>query len=90
MMQSPATKVIMAILNVLVFNAPREAAFSPVFAAASPIVRAEREKYKGGYLEVDYARGAKLTKPYTHQGESEELAEELWKTSEEVVEGMDL
>ena len=90
MMNNPIMKVIMKILRVFAFVEPREGAFSSVVAAAGPKVRADREKYKGKFLVYDAARGGVLASPLVPQGESAELAEELWNGSIEVLKGMGL
>ena len=61
-----------------VFETPTAGAYTSVFAAASPIVKAERDKYKGGFL---WPVG-KLGDPPAPQIESKELAEEVWATTE--------
>ncbi|KAI0635316.1 NAD-P-binding protein [Trametes polyzona] len=58
-----------------------EGAYTSAFAAASPVVKAEREKYKGAYLDPP----GKLVPPPAPQAESKELAEQLWATTEAVL-----
>lgn len=55
-------------------------AYTSVFAAASPIVRENPDKYKGAYLEPV----AQLGKPY-EQALNDGLAKELWETTEEIL-----
>ncbi|KAF4615779.1 hypothetical protein D9613_012460 [Agrocybe pediades] len=60
------------------FSYPQRAgAFTSVFAAASPEVKAEPEKYRGAYL-IPVARIAKPSK----NAQDERLAKELWETTE--------
>lgn len=56
-------------------------AYTSVFAAASPEVRAHPETYKGAYLQPV----AKVGKP-TDDGNNSELAKELWVTTEKILE----
>ncbi len=60
------------------FATPTEGAYCSVFAAASPTVKAEREKYKGAFLMPP----GKLSEPPAPEVESTELAEEAWNTAE--------
>ncbi|CDO73677.1 hypothetical protein BN946_scf185015.g5 [Trametes cinnabarina] len=69
-----------------IFLSPTEGAYTSVFAAASPVVRAERDRYKGAYLEPP----GKLAIPPAPQAESKKLAEELWNTTEAIVKTFDL
>lgn len=59
---------------------PLQGAYTPLFAAADPIVWRERSKYGGAYL-VPY--GA-IAEP-NENGKNAELAKELWETSEREV-----
>lgn len=59
---------------------PEKGATNSLFAAASPQVRAEAGKWKGGYI-VPYCKIGKTTK----EGSDEKLAKELWGTTEEIV-----
>lgn len=59
---------------------PAEGALTSIFAATSLKVWVEKEKYGGAYL-VPFG---KIETP-SENGQNAELAEELWKTSEEVV-----
>jgi hypothetical protein len=58
-------------------SSPDEGAWTSVFAAASPVVRAELGKYKGAYLTPV----GKVTKA-SKQAEDPELAKELWASTE--------
>ncbi|KAI0372109.1 NAD-P-binding protein [Pilatotrama ljubarskyi] len=69
-----------------IFLTPTEGAYASAFAAASPLVKAERDKYKGAYLVPP----GKIAKPPAPQAESKELAEELWSTTEAVLKSFDL
>ena len=59
---------------------PAEGALTSLFAATSPKVWGERETYGGAYL-VPFS---KLEAP-SENAQNAELAEELWATSEQVV-----
>jgi hypothetical protein len=59
---------------------PAEGAFRSIFAATRPKVWTEKETYGGAYL-VPFG---KFETP-SENGQNAELAEELWKTTEEVV-----
>ncbi|EIW55471.1 NAD-P-binding protein [Trametes versicolor FP-101664 SS1] len=63
-----------------------EGAYASSFAAASPIVKAERDKYKGAYLDPP----GKIVPPPAPEAESTELAEELWATTETILQSFDL
>ena len=89
-MQQPVVKAIMHLVHPLFFRRAPAGAHSVVFAAAHPAVREERDKYRGAFVEPDDVRGAVLAKPRAPQGESAELAEELWNGTEEVLKGMGL
>lgn len=69
----------------LFFPSTEVAAYTSVFAAASPIVAADREKYKGKYLTPV----GKLTEP-SDVAKRPELAEELWVTTEDFLKGIGL
>lgn len=66
--------------------AASDGAYASVFAAASPIVKAEREKYKGAYLDPP----GKIVPAPAPEAESKELAEELWATTETILKSFDL
>ncbi|KAI0360523.1 NAD-P-binding protein [Trametes cingulata] len=68
------------------FLTPTEGAYASVFAAASPRVKEERDKYKGAYLVPP----GKIETPPAPQAENKELAEELWATTEAVLKSFDL
>ncbi|KAL1945760.1 hypothetical protein VTO73DRAFT_1762 [Trametes versicolor] len=61
-------------------------AYASSFAAASPIVKAERDKYKGAYLDPP----GKIVPAPAPEVESKELAEELWATTETILKSFDL
>ncbi|KAF8956565.1 hypothetical protein BDZ97DRAFT_1941463 [Flammula alnicola] len=65
----------------LVAMTPDDGAHTSCFAAGSPIVRQQEEKYKGTYLEPV----GKITKP-TDNALRIELQEGLWKTTEQYLE----
>ncbi|RPD65672.1 NAD-P-binding protein [Lentinus tigrinus ALCF2SS1-7] len=73
--------VIGPLLNFFVrktFASPSEGAHTSVFAAASPKVKAERDKYKGAFLWPP----GKLSEPPVPEFDNTELAEEVWNTVE--------
>jgi len=69
----------------LFFAAPSQAALTPGFAAASPEVRNEKEKYKGAYL----VPVAQVTTP-SKSAQNQKLATELYNTTEAVLKELDL
>ncbi|KAI0746946.1 NAD-P-binding protein [Daedaleopsis nitida] len=64
-----------------VFEPATVGAYASVFAAGSPTVKAERDKYKGAFLWPP----GKLDDPPAPQVESTELAEEVWSTTEKLL-----
>ncbi|KAF8638058.1 hypothetical protein AX16_010690 [Volvariella volvacea WC 439] len=64
----------------LFFVTPERGAITSIIAAASPILKAERDTYNGAYL-VPYG---KIGTPSTHSQDSV-LAAELWQTTEAVI-----
>ena len=56
----------------------------------SPTVREERERYKDAYVIPDAGLGGAIAVPPTAHAESVELAEELWTTTEAIVQNMGL
>ncbi len=62
---------------------PQDAALTPLFAAADPVVWMERITYAGAYL-VPFG----VVKEPSEAARSEALAAELWTSSEEVVGGV--
>ncbi|KAH9852467.1 NAD-P-binding protein [Lenzites betulinus] len=68
------------------FVSAAEGAYTSAFAAASPLVKAEREKYKGAFLWPP----GNIISPPCRQAESQELAEELWATTESILQSFDL
>ncbi len=67
-----------------------EGAHNPVFAAASPKVRAQPEKYKGCVLEHVGKLSAPAPGGRTKQSRSLELADELWATTEKLLAEADI
>lgn len=68
------------------FLTASDGAYASSFAAASPIVKAERDKYKGAYLDPP----GKIVPAPAPEVESTELAEELWATTETILKSFDL
>jgi hypothetical protein len=56
-----------------------EGAYNSAFAAASPLVRASPEAYKGKYIEGDYGKVVLPSK----MGQDKEMAARLWAMTEE-------
>ncbi|KAI0777279.1 NAD-P-binding protein, partial [Trametes elegans] len=83
----PIIKPITTIILRQLFLSPSEGAYNSLFAAASPIVKAEKEKYKGAYLRPP---AGTIVSPPAPQAESKELAEELWNTTEAILRTFDL
>ncbi|KAH9946905.1 NAD-P-binding protein [Amylocystis lapponica] len=77
----PILSRLITFITNFVFVPASEGAYSTVFAAASPTVQAERDKYRGAYLVPPgtLAHPSKLS-------ESTDLAKELWETTERVLE----
>ncbi|OCH93974.1 NAD-P-binding protein [Obba rivulosa] len=69
-----------AALKGVIFRSASEGAYTSVFAAASPAVRAEPEKYKGAYL----VPVAQVGQP-SADARDPALAAELWATTEKVL-----
>lgn len=65
--------------------APDEGAYTSVFAAGSPVVREQAEKYNGSYLEPP----GRITKPAPNALKVE-LQDELWNTTEKYLEDQGL
>ena len=59
---------------------PLDGALTPLFAAAHPLPFIERGKYGGAYL-VPFGAIGKTSE----DGDSEQLAKDLWDTSERVL-----
>jgi len=70
---------LMCMLN----DTPFYGAYTSVFAAASPKVRADPEQYKGKYL-VPYGS---VEEP-SEDAKREDLAWELWQTTEDILTGL--
>ncbi|KAI0646449.1 NAD-P-binding protein [Trametes meyenii] len=85
-MKTPIIGPIVSFILGKLFLSPTAGAYASAFAAASPIVKAEREKYKGTYLVPP----GRIDTPPAPQAESKELAEELWNTTEALVKSWDL
>jgi len=62
------------------FASTTKGSYTSVFAAASPEVKEKAEQYKGAYL-LPVAKIGKLSE----DGEKEELAKELWETTERIL-----
>ncbi|KAL1939523.1 hypothetical protein VTO73DRAFT_9834 [Trametes versicolor] len=82
----PILGPIVKLIITKLLTTPEEGAYTSSFAAASPIVKAEREKYKGAYLNPP----GKIVTPPAPEAESKELAEELWATTETILQSFNL
>ncbi|KAL5520005.1 hypothetical protein ACEPAG_1665 [Sanghuangporus baumii] len=69
--------IILRVFAQITFRSVRDGAGTLIIAAVSPGIRAEAEKYKGGYLMPI----GKLSNP-SKQAQNGELARELWATTE--------
>ncbi|KAI8984862.1 NAD-P-binding protein [Trametes punicea] len=69
----------------LTFATPTKGAYGPVFAAASPVPRAELEAYRGAYLKPP----GRLAKS-SPVADREDLAKELWDTTDRFLESLGL
>lgn len=67
------------------FMTPEKGAYSPVYAAAAPAVRAESGKYRGAYVVPPGMLGRA-----GKQAQDPELAKELWETTEKILGEMGL
>lgn len=74
-----AFQILQASMAPHTLNPPTHGASAVAFAAAGSQVRAEAEKYKGAYIKPE---GIGRT---SRAGEDEELAKELWDTTEGLV-----
>lgn len=79
--KSPYPRLIGALLWLFATD-PAQGAYTSCFAAASPLVRAEPEKYKGAYLEPVGKIGAASA-----NSQRVDLQDELWATTERYLEG---
>ena len=88
--KTPLIGPMWAAVLALFFATPSRGAHSTVFAAASPVVRANRTLYKGAYVAPDELHGGRISKPPNAKANDAGLAEELWLTTERVVSGFNL
>ena len=72
---------LLLLLAYLAFSPPAKSAHVVVFAAAAPAVAARREEYAGAFL----APSTKIARVPNRDAESEELARELWATTEGIL-----
>ena len=75
----PVGKTLLLISRLTFMNVV-DGSYTVLFAAAAPEVRKEVDRYKGAYLIPI----AKLSTP-SPQAQNEELAQELWDTTERFV-----
>lgn len=68
----------------LAFAAPTKGAYSSVFAAAAPIVKAKAAEYGGAYMNGDTTLGKKGVP--SEDCWNDELAAELWATTKTLLE----
>ncbi|KAG6907738.1 hypothetical protein DXG01_007538 [Tephrocybe rancida] len=71
---------IASILFAIFFDIPEVGAYTSCFAAASPAIRANPEKYKGAFLEPVGI----ITEP-SENAKDDKLAKELWETTESIL-----
>ncbi|KAI0333456.1 NAD-P-binding protein [Cubamyces sp. BRFM 1775] len=67
----------------LTFTSPTKGAYGPVFAAASPVPRAQADAYRGAYLKP----AARLVRA-NRVVEREDLRRELWETTDGFLKGL--
>ncbi|OBZ78301.1 hypothetical protein A0H81_02445 [Grifola frondosa] len=82
----PIIGPIARLLFSVIFLTPSQGATAPVFAAAAPAVRAQPELYKAAFLQPS----AKIGRPTNPDAQSAELAKELWDTTEEILEKLEV
>ncbi|KAI0827091.1 NAD-P-binding protein [Trametes gibbosa] len=90
-MRDPSTQIpifghLMKLILSKVFVSPAEGAYTSVFAAASPLVKMEKDRYKGVYLDPP----GKIVTPPNPLAENKELAGGLWATTEAILQSFDL
>lgn len=69
---------LLSILSYLTFNSPGKAAHVVVFAAAATVVHERAKDYSGAFL----VPSTKISSVPQKDADSEELAKELWATTE--------
>ncbi|KAF8067665.1 NAD-P-binding protein [Lyophyllum atratum] len=72
--------IIAGILFALFFEVPEVGAYTPCFAAASPEIRSNPEKFKGAFLEP-----VGLIAEPSENARNDRLARELWETTESIL-----
>ncbi|KAL6306000.1 NAD-P-binding protein [Sparassis latifolia] len=77
----PVVSTLFSLLVDVGWATPSKGAYTSVFAAATPAVRAQPDVYKDAYLEPP----GKLGSPPNQDAKSPELAEELWNTTVEIL-----
>ncbi|KAH9835137.1 NAD-P-binding protein [Rhodofomes roseus] len=82
--QPPGVSHVMSLLIRALWTPPARGAFTSVFAAAAPVVRAQMERYKGAYLQAPGRIGA----PPHADARNPALARELWDTTNRLLEEM--
>ena len=86
----PVLGPVLRVIYKATFKTTEEGAYSTVFSAASSAVREDRARYQGAFIMPDRKQGGVVAKPPASQAESEELAQELWSTTEEILNGLGL
>ncbi|GBE79047.1 Uncharacterized oxidoreductase [Sparassis crispa] len=76
----PILSPIFSLIARACFSSPTEGGYSPSFAAAAPVVRAEAEKYRGAHIVPPGKLGRASALAEDH-----ELAKELWDTTEKIL-----
>lgn len=69
------------LLSYVAFNGPEKSAYVVVFAAAAAIVHDRVNDYRGAFL----APSTKIDKSPNKDADDEELAKELWSTTENLL-----
>lgn len=81
----PILGYLYGIFSALYMDTTEIGSYTSVFAAAAPIVRAEAEKYKATYLHPV----GKIATP-SQDALEEGLPEELWESTERILEEIDV
>ncbi|KDR76490.1 hypothetical protein GALMADRAFT_246871 [Galerina marginata CBS 339.88] len=80
---TPFPRLVFFLMSLFVMT-PDEGAHTSCFAAASPLVRQEADKYKGAYLEP-----IKISQA-SENARKIELQDQLWETTEKYLQSLDL
>jgi hypothetical protein len=79
--QAPILRQLSLAVSYLFFRSAEKGSYGSVFAAVSPKVREDAETYKGAYLNPNI----KALRAPNEDVYKEELAKELWQSTEEIL-----